>query len=113
MDTTGRQAPFLGSKQATHGVYIEMVVLAVIIALEGKRSSDGDILLSLFGAVVAVVLAEFYAYYIGTMIGDGQDQLLAFNSRPHFDWCSRRSMSGRVQKKIIQGLLQKHKICAN
>ena len=75
--TTGRQAPFLGRKQATHGVYIEMVVLAVIIALEGKRSSDGDILLSLFGAVVAVVLAEFYAYYIGTMIGDGRRPTMA------------------------------------
>ena len=64
MATTGRHPPFLGSKQATHGIYIEIVVLAVIIALEGKRSSDGDILLSLFGALVAVVLAELYAYYI-------------------------------------------------
>ena len=70
MATTGRHPPFLGSKQATHGIYIEIVVLAVIIALEGKRSSDGDILLSLFGALVAVVLAELYAYYIGTMIGE-------------------------------------------
>ena len=66
MAITGRHHPFLGSKQATHGIYIEIVVLAVIIALEGKRSSDGDILLSLFGALVAVVLAELYAYYIGT-----------------------------------------------
>ena len=69
--TASRKPPFLGSKQATHGIYIEIVVLAVIIALEGKRSSDGDILLS-FGALVAVVLAEIYAYYIGTMIGDGR-----------------------------------------
>ena len=75
--TTGRKPPFLGSKQATHGIYIEIVVLAVIIALEGKRSSDGDILLSLFGALVAVVLAELYAYYIGTMIGDGRRPTIA------------------------------------
>jgi hypothetical protein len=33
-------------------------VLALIIALEGKRTSDGDILLSLLGALFAVVLAE-------------------------------------------------------
>ena len=75
--TTGRKPPFLGSKQATHGIYIEIVVLAVIIALEEKRSSDGDILLSLFGALVAVVLAELYAYYIGTMIGDGRRPTIA------------------------------------
>ena len=62
----------LGSKQATHGIYIEIVVLAVIIALEGKRTSDGDIVLSLFGAIVAIALAELYAYYIGTMIGSGR-----------------------------------------
>ncbi len=62
----------LGSKQATHGVYIEIVVLAVIIALEGKRSSDSDIVLSVFGALVAVVLAELYAYYLGSMIGAGR-----------------------------------------
>lgn len=72
MITTGRYPPFLGSKQATHGIYIEIVVLAVIIALEGKGSSDAHVLLSLFGALVAVVLAELYAYYIGTMIGDGR-----------------------------------------
>jgi hypothetical protein len=53
--TTGRQAPFLGRKQATHGVYIEMVVLAVIIALEGKRSSDGDILPAAKWAGVTVI----------------------------------------------------------
>ena len=62
----------LGSKQATHGVYIEIVVLAVIIALEGKRSSDADIVLSVFGALVAVVLAELYAAYLGSMIGTGR-----------------------------------------
>ena len=62
----------LGSKQATHGVYIEIVVLAVIIALEGKRSSDADIVLSVLGALVAVVLAELYAYYLGSMIGGGR-----------------------------------------
>jgi hypothetical protein len=59
----------LASKQATHGIYIEIVVLAVIITLEGKRTSDRDVLLSLFGAIVAVALAELYAYYVGTMIG--------------------------------------------
>ena len=61
-----------GAKQATHGVYIEIVVLAVIIALEGKRTSDGDIVLSLFGAIVAIALAELYAAYLGTMIGSGR-----------------------------------------
>lgn len=62
----------LGSKQAAHGIYIEIVVLAVIIALEGKRTSDDDIVLSLFGAIVAITLAELYAYYIGTMLGSGR-----------------------------------------
>ncbi len=62
----------LGEKQATHGVYIEIVVLAVIIALEGKRTSDSDIVLSLFGAIIAIVLAELYSYYLGTMVGSGR-----------------------------------------
>ena len=58
-------------------------MLAVIIALEGKRSSDGDILLSLFGALVAVVLAELYAYYIGTMIGERRRPTIGSFGR----WC--------------------------
>lgn len=62
----------LGGKQAIHGIYVELVVLAVIIALEGKRTSDSDVLLSLFGAIVAIALAELYAYYVGTMIGSGR-----------------------------------------
>ena len=62
----------IGSKEATHGIYIEIVVLAIILALEGKRASDPSIVVSVFGALVAVVLAELYAYYIGTMIGTGR-----------------------------------------
>jgi hypothetical protein len=62
----------LDGKQAVHGIYVEVVVLAVIIALEGKRASDSDVLLSLFGAIVAIALAEIYAYYVGTMIGTGR-----------------------------------------
>lgn len=62
----------LGSKQATHGVYIEIVVLAVIIAVESKRSSDSHVALSVLGALLAVVLAEFYAYCLGSMIGTGR-----------------------------------------
>ncbi len=62
----------LSEKQATHGIYIEIVVLAVIIAIEGKRTSDSDIVLSLFGAIVAIALAELYAFYIGAMIGSGR-----------------------------------------
>jgi hypothetical protein len=62
----------LDGKQAIHGIYVELVVLAVIIALEGKRTSDSDVLLSLFGAIVAIALAELYAYYVGTMIGTGR-----------------------------------------
>jgi hypothetical protein len=62
----------LDGKQAIHGIYIELVVLAVIIALEGKRTSDSDVLLSLFGAIVAIALAELYAYYVGTMIASGR-----------------------------------------
>jgi hypothetical protein len=62
----------LSAKQATHGVYVEIVVLAVIIALEGKRASDADVILSLLGAIVAVLLAELYAYYVGAMIGTGR-----------------------------------------
>jgi hypothetical protein len=44
----------------------------VIIALEGKRASDADVILSLLGAIVAVLLAELYAYYVGAMIGTGR-----------------------------------------
>lgn len=62
----------LGAEQATHGIYIEIVVLAVILALESKRASDRDILSSVVGAIVAVALVELYAYYIGTMIGAGR-----------------------------------------
>ena len=62
----------LDGKQAIHGIYVELVVLAVIIALEGKRTSDSDVLLSLFGAIVAIALAELYAYYVGTMIASGR-----------------------------------------
>lgn len=62
----------LNAKQATHGIYVEIVVLAVIIALEGKRTSDTDVILSLLGAIVAVLLAELYAYYVGAMIGSGR-----------------------------------------
>lgn len=62
----------LAGKQATHGIYIEIVVLAVILAVESKRTSGRDILSSVLGALFAVVLAEFYAHYIGTMIGTGR-----------------------------------------
>jgi len=61
-----------GSKQATHGIYIEIVLLAVILALESKRPSDRDIVSSVVGAIVVVVLADLYAYYVGTMIGSGK-----------------------------------------
>lgn len=61
-----------GSKQATHGIYIEIVLLAVILALESKRPSDRDIVSSVVGAIVVVVLADLYAYYVGTMIGTGK-----------------------------------------
>ncbi len=62
----------LASKQATHGIYIEIVVLALILALEGKRHSDSSIVVTMFGAILALVLAELYAYYVGTMIGTGK-----------------------------------------
>ena len=75
-DGRGRRSrwyrPALGSKEATHGIYIEIVLLAVIVALEGKRASDRDVVTTVFGALVAVVLAELYAYYIGSMIGTGR-----------------------------------------
>src|SRR6476646_1096357 len=60
-----------GRKQATHGIYAEIIVLAVILALEGKRD-DTDIVSTVFGALVAVLLAEAYADYLGTMIGTGR-----------------------------------------
>lgn len=60
-----------GRKQATHGIYAEIIVLAVILALEGKRS-DTDIVSTIFGALFAVLLAEAYADYLGTMIGTGR-----------------------------------------
>src|SRR5215813_9151506 len=59
-----------GRKQATHGIYAEIIVLAVILALQGKRD-DSDIVSTVIGAVAVVFLAEVYADYIGTMIGTG------------------------------------------
>ena len=62
----------LAGKQATHGLYIEIVVLALILAVQEKRVSDARVVSTVFGALVALVLAEFYAYYLGTMIGTGK-----------------------------------------
>jgi len=62
----------LAGKQATHGIYIEIVVLALILALEDKGVSDAAIVGTVFGAITALVLAELYAYYVGTMIGTGR-----------------------------------------
>ena len=71
-----RRRRWLGSplarKQATHGIYVEIVVLAVILALENKNASDRDIVATLFAAILVVLLADLYAYYIGSMIGDGK-----------------------------------------
>jgi hypothetical protein len=61
----------LGKKQVTHGVYAEIVLLAVILALEGKRD-DSDIVSTIVGSLLALFLAEAYADYIGTMIGTGK-----------------------------------------
>ena len=72
--TSGRGHRLLGSplarKQATHGIYIEIVVLAVILALENKNASDRDIVSTIIAAILVVLLADLYAYYIGSMIGD-------------------------------------------
>ena len=74
--TRGRGYRLLGSplarKQATHGIYIEIVVLAVILALEDKATSDRDIVSTVVAAILVVLLADLYAYYIGSMIGDGR-----------------------------------------
>ena len=74
--TTRRSHRLLGSplarKQATHGIYIEIVVLAVILALEHTNASDRDIVSTLLAAIVVVLLADLYAYYVGSMIGDGR-----------------------------------------
>jgi hypothetical protein len=59
-----------GKKQATHGIYAEIILLAVILALQGKRD-DSDIVSTVLGALLAVILAEAYADYVGTMIGTG------------------------------------------
>ena len=60
-----------GKKQATHGIYAEIILLAVILALQGKRD-DSDIVSTVLGALLAVILAEAYADYVGTMIGTGR-----------------------------------------
>jgi hypothetical protein len=60
-----------GRKQATHGIYADIIVLAVILALQGEHS-ETDITSTLFGALLAVLLAEAYADYLGTMIGTGR-----------------------------------------
>jgi hypothetical protein len=61
----------LASKQATHGIYFEIVLLALLLALESKRVSDATVVSTVVGAMLALVLAELYAYYVGTMIGTG------------------------------------------
>jgi hypothetical protein len=61
----------LGSKQVTHGVYAEIVVLAVIVVIEGHPYSDAGIVTSVVGALVTVLLAELYAEYIGMMMRVG------------------------------------------
>jgi hypothetical protein len=62
----------LARTQATHAVYLAILVLALNIALEDKRVSDSAIVVTLLGAVVALMLAELYAYCVGTMIGEGR-----------------------------------------
>ena len=52
----------LADKQATHGIYIEIVVLALILALEDNGVGDATIVGTVFGAITALVLAELYAY---------------------------------------------------
>ena len=42
----------------------------MILALQGKRD-DSDIVSTVLGALLAVILAEAYADYVGTMIGTG------------------------------------------
>jgi hypothetical protein len=37
-----------------------------------RPSSGPGIAAAVFGAVIAILLAEIYAYYVGTMIGDGR-----------------------------------------
>ena len=66
----------LGTKQATHGIYAEIVLLAVILALQGKHD-DSDIMSTVVGALIALILAELYADYVGTMIGTGHRPLWA------------------------------------
>ena len=61
--------PALGSRDVTHGIYIEIALLAVILALEGKRTSDRDIVTAVFGALVAVVLAELYLVLMLGVVG--------------------------------------------
>jgi hypothetical protein len=62
----------LGSNQATHGIYSELMLLVVILALEGHASSVEHIVASVVGALVAVALTEVYADYIGAMILHGR-----------------------------------------
>jgi hypothetical protein len=80
----------LGKKQVTHGVYAEIVLLAVILALEGKRD-DTDIVSTIVGSLVALFLAEAYADYVGTMIGTGK--------RP--TWPELRSQLGSTLASFI------------
>jgi hypothetical protein len=79
-----------GKKQATHGIYAEIIVLAVILALQGNHS-DTDIESTLFGTLLAVLLAEAYADYLGTMIGTGR--------RP--TWLELRSILGVAAGSLI------------
>jgi hypothetical protein len=80
----------LGKKQVTHGVYAEIVLLAVILALEGKRD-DTDIVSTIIGSLLALFLAETYADYVGTMIGTGK--------RP--TWPELRSQLGSTLASFI------------
>ena len=63
---------FLGGKEVTHGIYIEIVLLTMILALEGRETSDASILAAVLGALAAVFLAELYVLYLGGMVSQSR-----------------------------------------
>jgi uncharacterized membrane protein YbhN (UPF0104 family) len=56
------------AQRVSHASYGSIVVLAVILALEGRTDDPWEVLASVLGAAVATALAEIYADYLGATI---------------------------------------------
>jgi hypothetical protein len=56
------------AQRVSHAAYGSIVVLAVILALEGRTGDSWEVVASVVGAAVATAMAEIYADYLGATI---------------------------------------------